>query len=147
MGYISNSDIETRVGSAAYVQLTDDSGSGAANEAVVNEARAGAEGEVDSYLARRFAVPIDLAGHPELTGVLTSMALDLAEYRLRLRRPPVPAEATARRDSAVKWLEAVAAGEIALPAATEPAASPLGGFHGRVAGAERTLTREELSDF
>ncbi len=147
MSYISNSDIQTRVGPSAYVQLTDDAGSGSANEAVVDEARAGAEGEVDGYLARRFAVPIDLSRHPELAGILASISLDLAEYRLRLRRPPIPAEAVARRDAAVAWLQGVAGGVIDLPAAAAPAPTPLGEFHGRATGAERVMTREELSDF
>ena len=43
MAYISNTDIPTRLGSAVYVQLTDDAGTGSANTAVVDEARAGAE--------------------------------------------------------------------------------------------------------
>ena len=103
MAYITNTDIQTRLGSAVYVQLTDDAGTGSANIAVVDESRAGAEGEVDAYLARRFAVPIDLAANPELGGILKSIALDLTEYRLRLRRPPVSAEATARRDSAASF--------------------------------------------
>ena len=66
MAYISNEEIETRLGSSVYVQLTDDAGTGSADEAVVDEARAGAEGEVDAYLARRFAVPIDLAALPHV---------------------------------------------------------------------------------
>jgi phage gp36-like protein len=147
MGYLSNSDIETRVGAAVYVQLTDDSGSGVANEAVVDEARAGAEGEVDAHLARRYAVPIDLTRHPELSGILTSIALDLAEHRLRLRRPPVPQEATAGREAAIAWLKAVASAEIDLPAATQPAVSPMGGDRGQAAGADRVMTREELEDY
>jgi len=52
MGYVTNADIENRLGSAAYVQLTDDEGTGSANEDRVDEARLGAEGEADSYLAR-----------------------------------------------------------------------------------------------
>lgn len=147
MAYISDSDIETRLGSPVYVQLTDDQGTGSANQAVVTEARAGAEGEVNAYLARRYAVPIDLARHPETAGILASITLDLVEYRLRLRRPPVPAEATARRDAAVAWLRLVAAGEIELPTSTAPAASQLHGTQGQVVGDERVLDREELSDY
>ena len=86
MAYISNSDIETRVGPAAYVQLTDDQGTGTANELVVDEARAGAEGEVDAYLARRFAVPIDLGQHPELAGILASVLATARQGRRILKR-------------------------------------------------------------
>ncbi|MCP4248922.1 MAG: DUF1320 domain-containing protein [bacterium] len=147
MAYITNTDIQTRLGNSAYVQLTDDAGTGQANEAVVDEARLGAEGEVDAYLARRYAVPIDLVKHPELAGLLASIALDLAEYRLRLRRPPIAAEATSRSSNAVVWLRRVAAGEIELPAVTPVAISTLSGAAGQAIGEERTLSREEMSDY
>jgi len=146
MSYISNTDIQTRLGSAAYVQLTDDVGAGSANEAVVDEARLAAEGEVDSYLARRFATPIELARHPELADLLRSICLDLAEHRLRLRRPPIPAETTARRSAAVAWLERVASGEVELPASVQPESAG-GGLAKRITGSERVLSREELADF
>ena len=64
MAYVTNEDIEQRLGSNAYVQLTDDDGDSVADVAVVDEARLGGEGEVDSYLARRFQVPIDLTTNP-----------------------------------------------------------------------------------
>lgn len=147
MSYITNADLETRLGSAAYVQLTDDTGSGSANEAVVDEARAAAEGELNGYLARRYAVPIDLTAHPELSGILRGLALDLAEYRLRLRRPPVPAEAAARREIAVAWLQAVADAGLDLPALTPPAPSSLRTPRGQSAGAGRIMTREEFETF
>ena len=147
MAYISNNDIQTRLGSAVYVQLTDDAGTGSANEAVVDEARAGAEGEVDGYLARRYSVPIDLVTHPELAGLLKSITLDLAEYRLRLRRPPVSDEAVQRRKQATAWLQKVASQDVDLPAKTEPAPSERSALKGRVLGSARVLDREEFSDF
>ena len=48
MSYITNSDIELRLGTSRYIQLTDDTGSGSADTNIVDEARQGAEGEVDS---------------------------------------------------------------------------------------------------
>ncbi len=147
MAYISNNDIQTRLGSAVYVQLTDDAGTGSANEAVVDEARAGAEGEVDGYLARRYSVPIDLGTHPELAGLLKSITLDLAEYRLRLRRPPVSDEAVQRRKQAEAWLQKVASQDVDLPAKTEPAPSDRSALQGRAVGNDRVLDREEFSDF
>jgi len=146
MAYITNADIELRLGGDAYVQLTDDDGGGVADEEVVNEARLGAEGEVDSYLARRFAVPVDVLAHPELKGVLASLCLDLAEYRLRARRPPVAEDVVRRRQEAVAWLEAVAGGRIELPAVSAPA-GPARGLSAGVVGNERILSRDELSDY
>ncbi len=144
MSYLANSDIEKRLGTAAYVQLTDDEGTGSANEDRVDEARLGAEGEANSYLARRYAVPVDLGGHPELAAVLESFVLDLAEYRLHGRRPPVPDDVLRRRQEAVQWRGRVAEGQVDLPAAAAPTASTSSGTVAEVSGAERVFDREEL---
>lgn len=146
MSYITNTSIQNRLGLATYVQLADDDGDGQADAVVVDEVRLAAEGEVNSYLARRFSVPIDLATHPDLSGLLASITLDLAEYRLRLRRPPVPASAAKRYEQAVQWLQGVADGVIDLPGAgvtPNPDRSSLGS----TASDPRVLTHEELSDF
>ena len=146
MGYITNSDIEERLGTAAYVQLADDDGNGVADVGVVDEARLGAEGEVNSYLGRRYSVPVSLTTHPDLADVLASFTLDLAEYRLRLRRPPVPDDARRRRDQAIEWLTRVAEGRIELPSAVGVAASSARGTIAAVSGEKRVLTRDELAD-
>lgn len=146
MSYITNADIELRVGHLAYVQLSDDAGTGSANEAVITEARSGAEGEADSYLGRWYAVPVDVGACPELAGVLKSVVLDLAEYRLYSRRAAAPVEVKAKHDAAVRWLERVAAGEIVLPTVGEAELNPAAGFAGQAVGAERVLTREEMED-
>ena len=46
MSYVSNSDIEERLGSTAYVQLTDDAGAGSADLDKVAEALYGEEAHV-----------------------------------------------------------------------------------------------------
>lgn len=141
MAYITNADIQTRLGNATYVQLTDDNGDGTADTAVVDEARIAAEGELDSYLAVRHSVPIDITNHPELAGLLESAALDLAEYRLRLRRPPLSDDARRRRDQTVEWLRHIADGTVALPSLVAPAGK---GTVARASGAARVLSRAEL---
>ena len=146
MSYTTHADIEERLGSAAYVQLTDDTGSGSADEDKVTEARLAAEGEVNSYLGRRYAVPVDVTGEEELAGVLKSVTLDLVEYRLHARRPPVPEDIRLKRDSAVRWLQRAASGEVVLPAGSELATNPAGGITGEVTGAARVLSRDELED-
>jgi len=145
MGYITNADIEERVGSVAFVQLADDDGNGVADVGVVDEARLGAEGQVNSYLGRRYAVPINLTTHPDLADVLASFTLDLGEYRLRLRRPPVPEDARRRRDQAIEWLTRVADGRIELPSAVVVAASSAKGTIAATTGEKRVLTHDELS--
>jgi phage gp36-like protein len=142
MAYVTNAEIEARLGTPAYVQLTDDAGAGVADVGKVNEARLGAEGEADSYLARRVAVPVDLDRFPELRAVLKSFVLDLAEYRLHSRRPPVPADVVRRRGEAVQWLERVAKGEVVLPTTVEPEVNPATGVSGAAQGPARVWSRE-----
>lgn len=147
MAYVTNSDIEERLGSQAYVQLTDDDGDGVADEGVVDEARLGAEGEVDSYLARRYQVPVDVSAQAELGGILVSITLDLAEYRLRSRRPPVPAATVEQHSRALEWLKGVVDGLIELPTTSELPPSTIHGPNATTTGPQRILSHEELSDF
>lgn len=147
MSYITNGDIETRLGTERYVQLTDDAGSGSANEAVADEAREGAEREADSFLARRYAVPIDVSAHGELAGLLATVVLDLVEYRLHARRPPVPADVTDQRDAAIKWLGHVASGAVELPSVKPLAPNPATGLRAASTGDDRVLSRDELSSY
>jgi phage gp36-like protein len=146
MSYVTNAEIEARVGTAAYVALTDDSGTGTADTAKVNEARSGAEGEANSYLATRYQVPVNVAAESEVAAVLKSFVLDLAAYRLHNRRPPVPEDIVRRRGEAVQWFSRVATGVVHLPAALPLAANPALVTGRQMAGSERVMTRETLSD-
>ncbi len=147
MAYVTNADIEDRLGPKAYVELTDDEGTGSANTDRVDEARLGAEGEVDSYLARRHAVPIDVTGQEELAGTLASITLDLAAFRLHCRRPPVPEDVLGRRDRAAAWLRQVASGEVVLPSGSELPGNPARGIEAKVLGHRRVLTEEEMKSW
>ncbi len=146
MSYLSNTDIENRVGTAAYVQLSDDDGDNQADTVVVDETRLGAEGEVNSYLARRYAVPIDLGLHPELSNLLKSITLDLVEMRLRARRPPVPDATLRRHADALVWLRGVAVGTIALPSASPISPTGWQGPAILTSGEERILSHDELAE-
>ena len=146
MSYLTNTDIENRVGTAAYVQLTDDDGDNQADTVVVDEVRLGAEGEVNSYLARRFAVPIDLTVYPELSDLLKSITLDLVEMRLRARRPPVPDATLRSHGDALAWLRGVAEGAIALPSASPISPTGLQGPAILTSGEERILSHDEFAE-
>ena len=145
MPYITNADIELRVGHSAYVQLADDDGDGAADTAVVDAVRDAAEGEIDGFLAGRYQTPIDLSAHPELTGLMASLALDVAEYRLRLRRPPVAPDIGRRYEQTVEWLRRLATGVIQLPTLATASGPTAGGVRAKAIGEPRVLTRDELS--
>ncbi len=146
MSYVANTEIDERLGHDTYLQLTDDDGDGVADVAVVDEARLGGEGEVNSYLANRYAVPVDLVANANVAGVIKSVTLDLIEYRLRLRRPPVPAAALTQYANAIAWLARLSRGEIELPA-VGIARTATRGEIAQSTGEERLLSRDELSDY
>lgn len=144
MGYLSNADIENRLGSSAYVQLADDDGDGIADVVVVDEVRLGAEAAVNSFLARRYAAPIDTLVHTELADLLRSICLDLAEHRLRARRPPIPTEAVRMHEQAMAWLLRIADGTVSLPALTALSGPTSSGRIAAASGPARRLTEDEL---
>jgi len=146
MAYVTNSDIEAWLGTEAYIAMTDDSGSGSADTAKVDEARLGAEGEANSYMAARYQVPVEVSSEPEVEAVLKTFVLDLVSYRLHSRRPPVPEDVVRRRDEAVTWLERIASGVVQLPSATPLSQSVSMGTLGEAAGPEREMTREGMRD-
>lgn len=146
MSYITNADIESWLGTSAYIELTDDAATGSANTARVDEARLGAEGEANSYLATRYRVPVDVSAESEVRAVLRAFILDLAAYRLHSRRPPVPADVIRRREEAVMWLSRVAAGIVQLPSATPVLSNTALGELASARGPRRTMTRESVED-
>lgn len=145
MSYVSTNDVQERLGDGLYVQLTDDTGSGSADLDKVNEAIQGADGETNSYLGLRYAVPVDLTGQTMISEVLKSFVLDLVEHRLHSRRPPVPEDIRRKRSEALTWLRRVSEGEIVLPSATTVPRSEAADVPGRASGTKRRWTRDELS--
>lgn len=145
MAYVTDAEIETRLGAATLVQLADDDGDGVADAGVVEEARQSAEGVVNSFLARRYRAPVDLSAYPEVADVLRSVTLDLAEFRLRARRPPMAANALRLHEQALVWLERIAEGVVQLPALAALAGPVAGGTAAASLGPPRKLTDEELS--
>jgi len=146
MSYVTNTDIDAWLGTQTVVELTDDAGSGVIDTAKEDEARLGAEGEANSYLATRYQVPVDVASEPEVQAVLKAFVLDLVAYRLHSRRPPVPADIVRRREEAVIWLGRVASGLVQLPSALAVPENPALGIPGRAVGPQRQMTRDALED-
>lgn len=110
----------------------------------ITEARLGAEGEANSYLAARYATPVVLTGESEVAAVLRTFVLDLAAYRLHGRKPPIPADVVRRRGEAIEWLARVASGLVQLPAVAAPSAPTSLGALADASGGERVMTRAAL---
>jgi phage gp36-like protein len=124
MAYISTSDLSRRLGAALYARLTDRVAGATADEVVAQQIVAEAEAEANSFLARRYATPVDLAAAPELAATLAARVLDLAEHRAWRSSPfvsGVPQRVEELYRQAASWFEAAARGAALLPAAAPPA--------------------------
>lgn len=127
------------------VQLTDDDAVGAVDTTVLALCIARAEGEFHSYAARRYSVPVDVAGSTTLAETIRGRLVDLAAFYLRSRRPGMPPEVRQRYDDAVRWLRDLADGKITLGATPDPAASGPGAADVRSGGETRQMTHDKLS--
>lgn len=147
MAYVTISALSDRLGAPLYARLTDRVNGTTANDAVAQTIVDEAEAEVDSYLARRLATPVDLAAHPELAAVLAARVLDLAEH-IAWRGSPFVSDPPQRVQrlygAAVAWLERVAQGDVPLPAAGVPASTRATDDGPHYRGTARAFTAEEL---
>jgi phage gp36-like protein len=147
MAYVSRTDLSERLGATLYARLTDRVSGAAADDAVADRIMAEAEAEADSYLALRYATPIDLTLHPELGEVLKQRVLDLAEY-IAWRGSPFVADLPGRVQSlyaeARAWFSAVGTGRLSLPAVTPPAGRVAADDSPRYRASPRRFTAEEL---
>ena len=147
MAYITTSQLSERLGSTIYARLTDRVNGTTADSAVAQQIVDEAEAEANSYLARRYATPVDLVAHPESADVLKLRVLDLAEYSAWKSSPFVsdpPQRVHGLQMTALQWFEAVARGQVLLPAAS-PLSPPTTEDPGpRCAGHARAFTADEL---
>ncbi len=120
MAYCTQADIETRIGADDLAALADHDGDGSPDAGVVDGAIRSAEALIDSYLSLRFAVPVELPGG-EGPEALTTRAVNLSVYFLRLGRDSVTEDARAQYEDDVAWLGQVVAGRVSLGVEPAPA--------------------------
>jgi phage gp36-like protein len=148
MAYVSVAQLEARLGSSIYARLTDRVNGTTGNDTVAQQVLDEAEALANSYLAIRYATPVDLSAHPELADVLTARVLDLAEY-LAWRSSPfvndVPERVRMLWHEATRWLEALASGRIHLPSVRPPPSRTSEDDAPQVRSTPRTFTASELN--
>ncbi len=147
MAYITTTDLSNRLGTTIYARVTDRVNGTTADANVAQQIIDDAQAQADSYFARRYATPIDLTAHSELSDILTARVTDLAEY-LAWRQSPFVGDISDRvrvlYDETLRWFKAVAKGEIDLPAASLPASRTATDDGPRFTVTERKFTAEEL---
>lgn len=107
MTYATLAEMITQFGEPELVQRTDRLGVGTVDTSVLDRALVDADSEIDSYLARRYTLP--LASTPVL---LVRLAADIARYRLY--DDGVPATVRQRYEDSVSLLKRLANGDVLL---------------------------------
>jgi len=122
--YATNTQLKARFeNDAAVAFLTDTGSTGVPDEDVLTEVIGNAEGLIDSYAAKRYAVPLDVSSDTVLAGMLKSATLDIAVYKLLKRGDLVPQVKRDDYEATLEWLKDLSAGRAVMPAAATPAST------------------------
>ncbi len=139
MAYATADDFQVRFGEAELLSLADRDGDDEVDTAVIDSALADASTEIDSYVSRRYSVPV--AGSSDQ---LKKIACDIARWHLYTDAPHEKVEAAYKR--AVDWLKDVGAGRANLDVAgEEPEAGSAGSAE--IESAERVFSHDSLKGF
>lgn len=141
MAYATIDQLVDRYGERLLLQVTDRSTppAGVIDTAVVDRALANTDATIDSYLAGRYALPLDQA--PPL---LTDLAQAITIYKLHPFAPDLKIEQDYK--DAVASLDRIAKGVMRLPiAGVEPVSSGAAGVE--VIDRDRDMTPENLRGF
>lgn len=140
MAYCTQADILKMISSGELAQLTAETGA-TPDADVVSEVIAHADGEIDSYLAVRYALPVTPA-----PARLKTLSVTFSLYYLFSRRPKLGMPETVRNNyrDGVQFLRDVAGGKAEIP---DAAGSELPGTESGVAemtSANRVFDRDKL---
>lgn len=110
MTYATRQDMIDRYGEADLIRMTDRAGAlDAIDETVLATALDDAAAEINGYLRKRYDLPLD-----PVPRILTTMACDIAFYRLLGTQASDVSQAGTFYNSAIAYLRKAAAGEVSL---------------------------------
>lgn len=116
MPYATPQDLIDRLGTREAAAISDRTGSGTPNTGVLTDALAQAEDEVNSYVGRRYYLPLSDGSGPLATApsVLKRLTIDVARYRQTGTEIMETETIRTRYKDAVRMLEQIAEGKINL---------------------------------
>ncbi|MEQ8396425.1 DUF1320 domain-containing protein [Thalassobaculum sp.] len=141
MGYVTKTDMIARYGEDQLIQLTDRTGAGTIDDAVLAAAIADADAEIDAHLQGRYRLPL-----AEVPKVLTRAAATIAYAELHTLEMPERVASTLTW--ARKLLARISRGEVQLGDADGDGAAPAVVSAGpAVSGGNSTFANGGLDDF
>ncbi|OPX20371.1 MAG: hypothetical protein BZ151_04395 [Desulfobacca sp. 4484_104] len=108
MAYCSQEDLLKMIPEEELAEITSESG-GIPDPAIVAEAIAQADSEIDVYCAVRYAVPFD-----PVPSLVKSLSVDVAAYHLYSRRSVAPEVRRQKYEDAITLLKAISQGTAVL---------------------------------
>ena len=141
--YCTTAELTTRFASdleASYA--TDNESVGTASSTVLDECIDTAEGEINSYLAMRYATPVDTTLSTAIDNLMLGITLDIAEWHVLNRSPSVSEQKTAQYERRIEWLKMIAKGEANMPGAVTLPSTLSNGTTASWTGSNRTLSDE-----
>lgn len=144
MSYCTQQDLVDRYGEKKLVQLTDkvNRPQTTIDSVVVTKAVTDASSLIDSYLGKKYQLPLSVAA-PD---VLVTYACQIAWFLLQGEAADKDSPARLAYGDALKWLARVSDGLVIIEGAGEKIAAA-GGGQIKAKGPERIFTRERLSGF
>jgi phage gp36-like protein len=141
MAYCTQTDILQQIDNDILQSLTDDHNLGQVDDDMVDRAIADADANIDAYCQGRYTVPLD-----PVPDKIRQISVDIAIYNLYSRRDDTcPETRKDRYREAIRFLEKVAAGNIALGSATPAAVNT--GNSVEIDYNARIFTRAKMSGF
>ena len=141
MSYSTTQQAIDACGEDEILALTDFQGVGEINEQVLDRARSAVDALIDTYLARRYAVPLS-APVPDR---ITECALTL--LRCKLYTHDLPEDVADACAAERRWLESVAAGKLDVPGLTEKTNASAGVGSAQFSGSDPVFGRDHTEDF
>lgn len=112
--YITTSDLVQKIPEKTQGLLTDDGTTLNKDSAILDEAILEAEGEFESYVAKRYDLPVQ-AEDGTVPPKVKSTIITLSKYHLYARRDAISKEIQVQYDAATSWLNKVARGHATIP--------------------------------
>jgi phage gp36-like protein len=141
MAYCTQDDLLKLVPEIELAQITAEEGD-IPDAAVVSEAIAQADAEIDAYLAVRYQVPLT-----PTPARVKSLGVDIALYHLYSRRSVAPEVRRQKYEDAVKFLQAVGQGKAEIVGAAGVEAPAAAQDVTEIASSSRIFSRDKMGNW
>ena len=143
--YCTIEDIQKQTSRDTLVQLTDDNQLGEIDSIIVEEAILYSETLINGYLCGRYTIPI----FNEIPNILKILAIDLAIYRLYLRRfqTDTPNSISEKYKNSTKILEQIQKGIISLEIESTGKVIRMSEYKTNKTSKDRIFSKEFLDDY